>query len=671
MSTLISTPNRLIHATSPYLRQHSRNPVDWYPWSEEAFKRAAEENKPVFLSIGYSSCHWCHVMAHESFEDEEIAGILNREYISVKVDREERPDVDAVYISVCQAMNGQGGWPLTILMTPEKQPFFAATYLPPHSGGGMYGLKELLLSAAERWKTHAEEFRQSGEKIIHYLQNTFVHRPAEPPDRSLIRHAAETFQSLFDDENGGFGTAPKFPSPHNLLFLMRCARPEKSHETMYMAEKTLTQMYRGGLFDHVGGGFCRYSTDAEWLVPHFEKMLYDNAQLADVYLEAYLLTGEPAYRETAIRTLDYMKKEMETPEGAFYSSQDADSDGFEGKYYLLHPREIREWLGEKDGEAFCAWYDITEGGNFKGGNIPNLLTNPLYKKESPEIGKWRQTVGENRKRRMRLHRDEKILTAWNSLAIMAFTKAAGILKDAAYLKTAQKTEEFVSNHLTVQGRLCASICEGKISGGGYLEDYAYYCLALLSLYRATFDIAYLEKTVRYAQLMLEMFSDETGGGLYLYAADAEQLIMRPKEVYDGALPSGNAAAADVLLSLARLTEAETWRATSDKQLRFLTGASREFPTEHSYFLLTLLKAFVPQKKLICFSPAAAHMDLLREIAVRYPEMAILVLTPENAGLMARLAPFTAEYETDHTARYQLCTDNKCSLPVSSPEELPL
>ncbi len=671
MLNATEAPNRLIHETSPYLIQHAYNPVDWFPWCEEAFEKARLENKPVFLSIGYSTCHWCHVMARESFEDREIAEILNRNYISVKVDREERPDVDAVYLAVCQTLSGQGGWPMTILMTPEKQPFFAATYLPPRRVGGMYGLAEILVSAAERWKTHAAQFCESGEKLTAYLQNAFSVRPAESPDFSLLRRTAEGFQSLFDAVNGGFGMAPKFPSPHNLVFLMRYSKLAAQPEAMYMAEKTLTQMYRGGIFDHIGGGFCRYSTDERWFAPHFEKMLYDNALMTDAYLEAFQMTGNQLYREVALRTLRYMTNELQSSEGGFYSSQDADSGGVEGRYYLLEPVEIREWLGESVAATFCAWYGLSETGNFEGKNIPNLLDNPSYKREGPEMQKWRKIVEAHRRQRAPLHRDEKILTAWNSLAVSALARASVILEDDKYLEAARRTEQFIGEHLTVKGRLCVGLCEGKAGHGGYLEDYAFYCNALLSLYRVTFETDYLEKASRYAQCMLELFSDESGGGFYLYASDAEQLILRPKEIYDGAMPSGNAVAAEVLLALYGITDADTWRKASDRQIRFLTGASWEHPIEHGSFLVTLLKVFSPQRRLVCISPVANELPMLRKLAVRHPEMPILVLTPENAGLMARLAPYTADYNTSGPSRYQLCSDGKCSLPVSSLAELSL
>lgn len=558
MDNIKNTPNLLINEKSPYLLQHAYNPVQWYPWGGKAFEKARSEDKPVFLSIGYSTCHWCHVMERESFENNEIAELLNREFICVKVDREERPDVDSVYMSVCQAMNGQGGWPLTIIMTPDCRPFFSGTYFPPKSRYGRVGLEELLTIVARQWKEKKEKLLDKAGQIEAYLKDQERAAVSVQPEKNVLHEAFRQFTDSFDKKNGGFGQAPKFPTPHNLMFLLEYGIREKRQEALDMAEITLTQMYRGGMFDHVGGGFSRYSTDEKWLVPHFEKMLYDNALLAMSYVEAYGLTKRKLYERAARRVLEYVEAELTDEKGGFYCGQDADSDGVEGKYYVFTPDEVTKVLGEDAGGAFCRRYGITQKGNFEGKSIPNLLEN----KEFENICDGQDTGTDNdaclkdkenckklydyRIRRTRLHKDDKILVSWNGWMICAFAKAGAVLGNERYVELAVRAETFISRHLVKEGGLLVRYRDGEAAGEGKLDDYACYILALLELYRVTFKADYLKRASSWAELMLQQFFDWEQGGFYINAKDGEQLIVRTKETYDGAMPSGNSAAARVL-----------------------------------------------------------------------------------------------------------------------------
>lgn len=497
--------NYLQYEKSPYLRQHMNNPVNWYSWNEEAFEAAKKEDKPVFLSIGYSTCHWCHVMAHESFEDTQVAEILNENYISIKVDREERPDVDAVYMAVCQALTGSGGWPLTILMTPEQKPFFAGTYFPKRQRYGQPGFVEILRKISELWKNGREELLRAGNQVYDFMQNV-KQTDAAVPDQKLLQRAFSIFQSQYDKKWGGFGSAPKFPVPHNLMFLLRCSVLEVTsvksahrnskkdamtgqgqcktgsgeepfanqylqssavgrcktgleEEALQMAERTLTAMARGGIFDQIGGGFSRYSTDEKWLAPHFEKMLYDNALLATTYLEAWQVTKNPLFEDVAVRTLDYMIRELSDEKGGFYCGQDADSDGEEGKYYLFTREEVIGVLGQEDGEEFCRIYDITKSGNFEGRSIPNRIgcDDSLWKAGDARLKK----LYEYRKERTKLHTDDKIILSWNAWAICAFAKAAHILGEKKYLEAALRTHKFIQNCMTDKdGKLFLRWCRG-------------------------------------------------------------------------------------------------------------------------------------------------------------------------------------------------------------------
>lgn len=587
--------NRLSQERSPYLLQHAHNPVDWFPWSEEAFTKAKAEDKPIFLSIGYSACHWCHVMAEESFEDEEVARILNKDFVAVKVDKEERPDLDMVYMMACQLFAGQGGWPTTLFLTPDKRPFFAGTYFPKESVNGRAGLIDILNSIKKSWSEKRKDIEDSGKDMV--VRLNAINCDGQKLSGSdltsaedLIHKGIEQLQNSFDEINGGFGKSPKFPTPQNLLFLLAFNKAYKDGESLRMAEKTLIQMYRGGIYDHIGGGFSRYSTDSRWLVPHFEKMLYDNAMLAFVYTKAYRSTEDPIYKEVAESILGYVLREMTAPEGGFYSAQDADSQGEEGKYYVFSRAEILDRLGEKEGSAFCDAYDISPRGNFEGYSIPNLLYNFSFEDMSERFESQRKTLLTYRAERMSLHKDDKVLTAWNGMMIAAFANAGSVFGQRRYLDAAVNAEKFITEKLVKRdGRLKVRYREQEAAGDGYLDDYAYYVWGLLELYETTKKVGYLQKAIDLNTVILNDFSDEERGGFYFTSFNSEKLIWRPKESYDGAIPSGNSIAAWNMVRLANKMGSSDLTEKAEAQLRFLAVEAERYPIGHSLSLYLLTK----------------------------------------------------------------------------------
>ncbi len=627
--------NRLAAQTSPYLLSHKDNPVDWYPWCDEAFARAKKEGKPIFLSIGYSACHWCHVLAHESFEDEEIAQLLNKYFISVKVDKEERPDIDSVYMSVCQAFTGSGGWPTSIFMTPDQNPFFAGTYFPKHA------FRDLLLTLHEAWVTNRKALLQRSRHVLAHL-----HQEQAAPhgtDTDLPALAIEQYEHLYDDTYGGFGRAPKFPTPHNLLFLLEYSLQYQNKSCLHMAEHTLIQMYRGGIFDHIGFGFCRYSTDKKFLVPHFEKMLYDNALLILAYTKAYSVTKKTLYLDIAEKTAAYILHEMTSPDGGFFSSQDADSDGEEGKYYLFTPEEIIKILGNEDGKRINQQLDITKKGNFEGKSIPNRL------KSAPNdtaFDSFLPKIYDFRKKRYTLARDEKILTSWNSLMIAAMCDLYRVSRKERYLTAAQNADRFIQDHLCDGDTLFVSFHLGKRGAKGFLDDYAAYAFAQVSLYRATGEGKYLEHAKRLCNKVLSDFSDPTGG-FYLYGNEHEPLILRPKETYDGAIPSGNSLMAYNLVFLSQITEEEQYRTAAQDQIDFLASQTHS-PMNHAMFLLALLHHTNPPMKITVASAQPVHLlDL--------PYDAMVTVLPNS----------TPEYPLkDGKTTYYVCHGHRCLPPTN-------
>ena len=644
--------NQLVNETSPYLLQHAENPVNWYPWSEEAFHKAKVENKPIFLSIGYSTCHWCHVMAHESFEDNETAEILNNHFISIKVDREERPDIDSVYMSVCQAFTGSGGWPMSIFMTWDKKPFFAGTYFPFRSRYGMPSFSQLLNIIANQWNSNKTELIESAEEIIKYLKNEDAFENGQI-DSDLIQRAIQIFENTFDCTYGGFGNAPKFPTPHNLLFLMLYAKKYNNSNALKMAEKTLIQMRKGGIFDHIGFGFSRYSTDKYYLVPHFEKMLYDNAMLIIAYASAYSITNNNIYLDTAEKTAEYILKEMTSEFGGFYSAHDADSEGVEGKYYTFSLKEIINILGEDKGREFSKVFDITESGNFEGMNIPNLLKSNDFEAEFQEEIKKLYSY---RKARFKLHLDDKILLSWNSIIIFAMTMLYRITRNEKYLNAAQKSQEFIEDNMSDGLRLYTSFRDGKCSKNTFLDDYAFYIASLIELYNSTLNKKYLEKAEKFCKETVRLYFDEKKGGFYLADPKNTELFINPKETYDGAIPSGNSVMAYNLVRLYGITEKEEYKELLEKQIIFMSAKAYEYPAGNTMFLIAMLLSenYVPHIRIIL-----KESSDLNKIRGKLPFIADVSVELENIEF-----PLLNNQTT-----FYVCKNYSCLPPTNSIETL--
>lgn len=639
--------NNLKNATSPYLLQHAENPVDWFPWCDEAFEKARQEDKPVFLSIGYSTCHWCHVMAHESFEDKATAEILNKYFISIKVDREERPDVDSVYMSVCQAFTGSGGWPMSIFVTWDKKPFLAGTYFPARAQYGMPGFPELLKAVANQWGSRREALLQSADQVIAHLKKPdFCSHGLEEGD--LARKAVEMFFHGFDSINGGFGAAPKFPVPHNLLFLMLYAKQNKNPDVLEMVEKTLLQMRKGGIFDQIGYGFSRYSTDEFFLAPHFEKMLYDNGMLIISYAAAYDLTKDQVYLDTATKTAWYVIREMVSPDGGFYSAQDADSEGVEGKYYTFTLSEITNILGEEKGKRFAETFDITEGGNFDGVSIPNLLkSNDLNSDFSDEAKK----LYVYRKKRSDLHLDDKILTSWNSMMIAAMCVLYRVSGNERFLHIAEKAKIFIEKNLCEDTCLYSSWRNGKRSKKGFLDDYGFYIAALMELYHSTLDRGYLRQAKQFCQEAVKRFADKKNGGFFLSDAGSTELFMNPKETYDGAIPSGNSMMAYDFVRLYQLTEEEEYRELAEKQISYMAGHVQDYPAGYSMFLLAKLMYENPPEHIVISLKNSRDLEKIKE---KLPLLANVMAVSESARY-----PLLHDRTT-----YYVCRNHNCLAPVN-------
>ena len=656
--------NRLINEKSPYLRQHAENPVDWYPWGEEAFEKARREDKPVFLSIGYSTCHWCHVMAHESFEDAEIASILNDNYVSVKVDREERPDVDSVYMAACVAANGSGGWPLTAILTPAQEPFFVGTYFPKENRGGRMGLKYLLAAVAEKWKNEREELLHTASEMTAYLRREDALTQVGGAE-GLPKKAAEQLLGSYDREYGGFGWQTKFPTPHNLIFLMEYAALTGDKKPREAVEHTLRQMYRGGIYDHFGGGFCRYSTDREWLKPHFEKTLYDNALLALAYTEAWQDGHMALWRQVAEDTLDYCLRELKGDEGGFFCGQDADSNGAEGAYYLFTPDEVKQVLGEDAGRGFCECYDITAEGNFQGKSIPNLLLNNRWSFLPEGYGEYRERLRLRREGRLPLLTDKKILSGWNGLMLMALSRAARVFSDRRYLLEAQELAAFLRDKLTENGRLRARLCDGELRFEASLSDLTFYALGLTELYAADFDPAHILAAAALAGQLPARYANEKGG-YFSTPLDGEKLILRPMDTEDGAMPSGNSAALLLFDRLFALTAEETWRALGDRQAEYLAALSADYPASRCTAMCALLLREHGTRETVCAAPTETPPEGLKAILGRYaPELTVLLKTPAREAALHEAAPFTRDMTAkDGKPTYYVCRDGHCSLPVT-------
>ncbi|MFN7928884.1 MAG: thioredoxin domain-containing protein [Blastocatellia bacterium] len=672
--------NRLIHETSPYLIQHAHNPVDWYPWSEEAFAKARQEDKPVLLSVGYAACHWCHVMAHESFENEAIAKLMNDLFINIKVDREERPDIDSIYMNAVQMMTGHGGWPMTVFLTPEGVPFYGGTYYPPEDRRGMPGFPRVLISIAEAYKEQREQITANASVIIEQLAklNEFTSAEGELTTEILDK-AAQGIMRSFDPENGGFGRAPKFPPAMVLSFLLRQARRTDDGALQTAVELTLIKMAHGGMYDQLGGGFHRYSVDEKWLIPHFEKMLYDNALLSRIYLDAYLVTGKDFYRQITTEILDYVVREMLDASGGFYSSQDADSEGEEGKFFVWRPDEVMALLGEEDGQLFNRYFDVSAHGNFEHGTSAlhvdtELTTVARILDVTPErlaaaIARGKQVLFAAREQRIKPARDEKILTAWNGLMLRSFAEAARVLKREDYLQVAVRNAEFLTSQLKRDRRLLRTYKDGQSKLNAYQEDYAYLIDGLLALYEATFDERWFSEARALADTMLALFWDEAEGGFFFTSNDHEQLIARAKESYDNATPSGNSVAAHVLQRLALFTNDARYYEAAERTLKLLASAITKFPNAFGH-LLCALDLYCSQAHEIAIIGARngeKTQTLIDAVFSAYlPNKVVAGAAPEEVSSIHLLAD---RVQVDGQATAYVCHRYVCAAPVRSADAL--
>ncbi len=668
--------NALAKETSPYLLQHAHNPVEWYPWGNEALRRAREEDRPILLSIGYSACHWCHVMERESFENEHTARIMNEHFINIKVDREERPELDSIYMSAVQAMTGSGGWPMTVFLTPEGIPFYGGTYFPPEDRYGMPGFPRVLLSVAAAYREKKDLIRKDAERVMEELRRGGLSSIAGGELNSkILDKAVASLVAYYDPEHGGFGDAPKFPSSMALSFLLRTFLRTGENRLLEIVEHSLRAMAFGGIYDQLGGGFHRYSVDRFWLVPHFEKMLYDNALLCRLYLEAYLQTKHELYRRIAEETLEYVRREMTSPEGGFYSTQDADSEGREGKFFLWTPDEVTAVLGEKEGGLFCRYYNITPTGNFEGKNILHIQNeigagarqcNVTELEMRQIVVRGRKRLFEEREKRIKPARDEKVLTSWNGLMLRSFAEAAAALDREDYLETAIRNAEFLVSQLQRDHRVMRSWKDGVARVSGYLEDYACLIDALLSLYEVTFSVRWLDEAVRLAGVLVEEFRDPARGDFYLTSRHHEALIHRPKDYYDNATPSGNSVAAFALLRLAELTGENRWVEPARTVLSVMATVMARNPSAFSNYLSALdFLLSGPREIAILGDPSDARTrGLLRQVYKRYlPNKVVVCGTGDTLDLLK------GRTQIDNLPTAYVCRNRVCKLPVTSPEEL--
>ncbi|MFN8533658.1 MAG: thioredoxin domain-containing protein [Dehalococcoidia bacterium] len=673
--------NRLQFETSPYLLQHAHNPVDWYPWGEDALRRARQEDRPILLSIGYSACHWCHVMERESFENEAIAALMNELFVNIKVDREERPDVDQIYMTAVQAMTGHGGWPMTMFLTPDGAPYYGGTYFPPDDRRGMPAFPRVLRAAADAYRTRRHEVLESARQITARLDEAqAVGGHPQPLDRTVLDNAVRSMILTFDPIEGGFGAAPKFPQPMVLDLLLRYSLRTKQNRPLEMAELTLRKMAEGGMYDQLGGGFHRYSTDAEWLVPHFEKMLYDNAQLVRVYLAAYQMTANPFYRRIAEETLDYILREMTAPEGGFYSAQDADSEGEEGKYFVWTSEEVREILGD-DATLFGLAFDVTDDGNFEGKNILHVASPADEVARAAGVSEARLAAAtergkrlllERRTRRVAPGRDDKVLTSWNGMMMRAMAEAATILGREDYRRAAEANADFLLSTMFQPSdppRLLRTFKDGRAHILGYLEDYAHLIDGLLALYEATFESRWLAESQALAEQMLALFWDETLPGFFDTATDHEALISRPRDVFDNATPSGNSTAVDVLLRLAILTGSPRFDQVATTVLQALTSLMNRAPAAFGRLLTALEFALSePPEIVVVGDPAQpATLALLERVQRPYRPNKVVVLVAPGETVPSPLAEGKALIDGRPTA--YVCRNYLCNAPVTDPDAL--
>jgi uncharacterized protein len=666
--------NRLINETSPYLLQHAHNPVEWYAWGEEAFAKAKAEDKPLLISIGYSACHWCHVMEHESFEDEATAKLMNEHFVNIKVDMEERPDVDQIYMTFVQLTTGRGGWPMNVFVTPDKLPFFGGTYFPPEQRYGMPSWQQILVSIAEAWRDRRDELLHSANEIVGELRRVgLAEISTAAVSTDQLDSAFQSFVRTFDKTNGGFGGAPKFPPSMSLEFLLRYWKRTGDDAALEIAKFTARKMAEGGIYDQLGGGFHRYAVDAIWLVPHFEKMLYDNAQLIRIYVHLFQITGDEFYKRIATETLEYVRREMLDGSGGFYSSQDADSEGEEGKFFVWTPDEVESVIGTEDSQLFNFFFDVSEKGNFEEKNIPHVsytieaAAGALKIDEQrlkDVIERSRAKLFAEREKRIKPFRDEKVLTAWNGLMLAAFADAAAAFGDEHYLDVAKRNAEFLLREMRLEGRLLRTWKNGHAKLNAYIEDYANFADGLIVLYEASGDLQYLREAKGLADLMITEFWDEESGGFFFTSSDHEELIVRNKDFYDNATPSGNSAAADVLLRLAKFYGEEKYERFASTVLRLTASQIKRHPQGFGR-ALSAIEFHVSDVKEIAVIGERGN-DLEREILRRYRPNTVVALG--RAGEFG-LPLLEGRSMIDAKPTAHICENFVCQRPVTSLEEL--
>jgi uncharacterized protein len=678
--------NRLINEKSPYLLQHAYNPVDWYPWGDEAFKKAKKKNKPVFLSIGYSTCHWCHVMERESFEDIEIAKLLNDTFINIKVDREERPDIDKIYMAVCTALTGSGGWPLTIIMTPDKKPFFAGTYFPKEHYYRRPGMMDIIPQIDKLWKTKRNDLVASADHITSTIFRIPDKKTGDTLDLEILKKAFALFLSSFDDAHGGFNDHPKFPSPHNLTFLLRYYKRSGDKRALNMVEKTLDFMRKGGIYDHIAYGFHRYSTDNKWLTPHFEKMLYDQAMLAIAYTEAFQLTGKSMYKKTAEEIFTYVLRDMTSGEGAFFSAEDADIEGVEGKFYIWKDKEIRQILNEKEADLITEFFNVKKEGNFKdeatgkktGTNILHITSSPeiiAEKMKIPEhefyriLESGRKKLFSYREKRIKPFKDDKILTDWNGLMIVALSKAARVFDNDKYYKAAEKSADFILNNMKKKdGNLLHRFRHGESGLPSHLDDYAFFCWGLLELYESGFDTKYLKEAIDINSTMIKNFYDDKSGAFF-FTSENNELLFRKKEIYDGAIPSGNSIAMLNLVRISKITADTEYEKKAIQTARYFFEDISQIPIAHSQALSAIDYIIGPSHEIfITASKNARDTEIiLKSLRKQFIPNKIVILkdTEEENSQIERIAPYLKVYKKiEGKATVYVCRDFNCRIPTT-------
>ena len=684
--------NNLHLEKSPYLLQHAENPVNWHAWNDEAFDLAAREDKPIFLSIGYSTCHWCHVMAHESFEDEHVAELMNKAFVNIKVDREERPDIDSLYMTVCTMMTGSGGWPLTIIMTPDRKPFYAGTYFPRETRYGRMGMIDLVPAIQEVWLNKRAEIITSTKSIIENLELQNRTAPGQDLDHKILDKAYQELAERFDQNHGGFGNAPKFPSPHSLIFLLRNWQRTANQQALQMVEKTLTAMRMGGIYDHIGFGFHRYSTDAKWLLPHFEKMLYDQSLLALAYLEAYQITGKTLFKQTAEEIFTYVLRDMTDTRGGFYSAEDADSEGEEGKFYVWHMEEVQQIIPATEIANLTQLFNLQEEGNFHdestgrktGANIFHLtrsIDDSAAELAVPadeftdNIQQMRDKLFAERRKRVPPHKDDKILANWNGMMIAALAMGSRILNRPDLLAAARQAAEFVLSEMRDDhGRLLHRYRDGESAIAGLLDDYAYMVWGLIELYQAGFAPAYLQEAVALNAMMLDLFWDNDTGGFFLTAIDADALLVRQKEIYDGAIPSGNSIALYNILRLGRLTGNTDLDGQAKKLVQAFSDAVMEIPSGYTQFLNGVDFALGASREVVIVGdPGSDTMQTMLDILQRGYDPYMVALFKDSTASpdeLSTLAPFTAGHKPiDNRATAYVCRDFSCEQPTNDAQQL--